>query len=243
MGRWGVAVGPQVLERVHARIVTIARESGVIAGRRMRVDTTVVETNIHYPTDSSLLGDGVRVLTRTMKKITEIAGASGTELRDRSRSVQLKVLEIARAARAKGRQSQAKLKSAYSRLRHATSRVVGQANRFAEEIAAGVKRSRTVFKQMVLEGLGEELETIVPLVKQVTKQTRARIFRGETRTQGKILSLFEPSTEVIPWLARYQASRTVHPRCRTQALGSRECPPVGNKQWRKLSHFETSKPG
>ena len=53
----------------------------------MRVDTTVVETNIHYPTDSSLLGDGVRVLTRTMKKITGIAGAAGAQLRDRSRSV------------------------------------------------------------------------------------------------------------------------------------------------------------
>ena len=163
----------------------------------MRVDTTVVETNIHYPTDSSLLGDGVKVLTRTMKKITKIAGAAGTELRDRSRSVQLKLLEIARAARAKGGQSQEKLKSAYSKLLHATSRVVGQAKRFAEEIAAGVKQSRFLLKQMALEGLREELETMVPLVKQVTKQTRARIFRGDTRTPGKILSLFEPSTELI----------------------------------------------
>jgi IS5 family transposase len=197
MGRWGVAVGPQALERVHARIVEIARESGVIKGRRMRVDTTVVETNIHYPTDSSLLGDGVRVLTRTMQRITKIAGAAGTELRDRSRSVKLKVLEIARAARAKGRQSQERLKSAYGTLLHATSRVVGQARRFAEEIATGVKRSRTILKQMALEGLREELQTMVALVKQVMKQTRARIFRGETRTEGKILSLFEPSTEVI----------------------------------------------
>ena len=137
------------------------------------------------------------MLTRTMKKITKIAGAAGTELRDRSRSVQLKLLEIARAARAKGGQSQEKLKSAYSKLLHATSRVVGQAKRFAEEIAAGVKQSRFLLKQMALEGLREELETMVPLVKQVTKQTRARIFRGDTRTPGKILSLFEPSTELI----------------------------------------------
>jgi len=197
MGRWGMAVGPQVLERVHARIVTIARERGVVAGRKMRVDTTVVETNIHYPTDSSLLGDGVRVLTRAMKKITKIAGTAGTELRDRSRSVQLKVLEIARAARGKGGKSEDKLKSAYSKLLHATSRVVGQAKRFAEEIAAGVKRSRLTLEQLALEGLREELESMVPLVKQVTKQTRARIFRGDTHTPGKILSLFEPSTEVI----------------------------------------------
>jgi IS5 family transposase len=50
---------------------------------------------------------------------------------------------------------------------------------------------------MALEGLRGELETMVPLVKQVMRQTRARIFRGETRTEGKLLSLFEPSTEVI----------------------------------------------
>jgi transposase, IS5 family len=197
MGRWGVAVGPQALERVQARMVAIARESGVIKGRRMRLDTTVVETNIHYPTDSSLLGDGVRVLNRTMRKVTEIAGAAGTELRDRSRNVKLRVLEIARTARAKGRQSQQKLKSAYSKLLHATSRVVGQARRFAEEIAAGVKRSRITSKQVALEGLRDELQTMVQMVKQVVRQTRARIFHGETRTEGKILSLFEPSTEVI----------------------------------------------
>lgn len=105
-------------------MVAIARESGVIQGRRMRVDTTVVETNIHYPTDCSLLGDGVRVLTRSMRRIAKIARAGGEELRDRSRSVKLRVLDIARAARAKGRQSQEKLKAAYSTLLHATSRVV-----------------------------------------------------------------------------------------------------------------------
>src|SRR6185295_3811201 len=197
LGKLGLALAPAIIEQIHQRVVAIAQEQRLIEGRRMRVDTTVVETNIHYPTDSSLLGDGVRVLTRIMKKITKIAGTGGTALRDRSRSVQLKVLKIARVVRAKGGESPEKLKSAYSRLLHATSRVVGQAKRFAEEIAAGVKRSRTTLKQMALEGLGEELETMVALVKQVTKQTRARIFRGETHTLGKILSLFEPSTEVI----------------------------------------------
>ena len=75
----------EMLKRVHESVVTIARDNGVTAGRRMRVDTTVVETNIHHLTESTLLGDGVRVLTRTMRKIAAIAGAAGTELRDRSR--------------------------------------------------------------------------------------------------------------------------------------------------------------
>jgi IS5 family transposase len=197
MGRWGVAVRPEVLKQVHDRMVTIAREKGVIAGRRMRVDTTVVETNIHHPTDSTLLGDGVRVLTRTMKKIAAIAGAAGTELRDRSRSVKLKLLEIGRIVRAKGKPQQERLRRTYARLLDATSRVAGQAKRFSQEIDSGVKRSRTVFKQMVLEGLRQELEVMLPRVKAVMRQTRARILRGNTRFEGKLMSLFEPSTEVI----------------------------------------------
>src|SRR6201993_1154057 len=116
MGRWGTALGSQVLKQIHERIVKIALEKGVIAGRRMRVDTTVVEANIHHPTDSTLLGDGVRVLTRTMKKISKITGAAGARLRDRSRSVKLRLLEIARTGRAKGPINHEKLKYGYRRL-------------------------------------------------------------------------------------------------------------------------------
>jgi IS5 family transposase len=199
MGRWGVAIGPQVLKQVHERIVKIALEKNAITGRRMRVDTTVVETNIHYPTDSTLLGDGVRVLTRTMKKITEIAGAIGTKLCDRSRSVKFRLLEIGRVARAKakGAINRDKLQRCYGQLLDTTSRVVGQAKRFAEEIAQSVKQATTPMKQLALEGLRHELDEMVPLVKQVMKQTRARIFQGNTRSKGKLVSLFEPSTEII----------------------------------------------
>jgi len=119
----------------------------VTAVRRRRVDTTVVEANIHYPTDSSLLCDGVRVLIRTMKNITKIAGAVGTKLCDRSRSVKFRLLEIGRMARAKGAINRDKLKERYDRLLNTTSRVVGQAKRFSAEIAQGVKRATTVMKQ------------------------------------------------------------------------------------------------
>ena len=197
MGRWGVAVGPDVVKQIHERLVKLAQDKGVTEGRRMRVDTTVVETNIHYPTDSSLLGDGVRVLIRTMKKITTIAGEAGAALCDRSRTVRLRVLDIARAARSKAKQSREKLTRAYGKLLSSTSRVVGQAKRFSKEIAERVKRASSARKQLMLEGLRQELDAMVPLIKQVMKQTRARIFHGNTRSQGKLLSLFEPSTEVI----------------------------------------------
>ena len=197
MGRWGVALGGDVIKQIHARMVALAQSHGLTEGRRMRVDTTVVETNIHYPTDSSLLGDGVRVLIRNMKKITKIVGEAGAKLRDRSRSVKLRMLDIARAARSKAKQGQEKLKRAYQQLLNSTSRVVGQAKRFSKEIAEGVKRSMDVVKQLGLEGLRQEIDTMVPRVKQVMKQTRARILRGDTRSDGKLVSLFEPATEII----------------------------------------------
>src|SRR6516162_6490433 len=172
MGRWGLAVGPAVIEQVHARLIKIAQERGVVSGRRMRVDTTVVETNIHYPTDSSLMGDGVRVLTRAMKKITKIAGEVGAKLRNRSRSVKLRVLDIARAARAKGPQSWDKLKSAYGKLLSSTSRVVGQAKRFAKEITESVKRASDL--------MGERASIAAILAQK-----------------ARLSACFEPATEVI----------------------------------------------
>jgi IS5 family transposase len=197
MGKWAVALGPEVVEQIHERIVQIAREHRVAAGRRMRVDTTVVETNIHYPTDSNLLGDGVRVLTRTMKKITAIAGAAGAKLRDRSRSVRRRLLEIGRTVRGKAAPNRERLERAYRRLLETTGRVVGQARRFAKEIDDGVKRAADGSRQAVLEGLRRELETMLPRVQQVIRQTKARVFAGDIHAEGKIVSLFEPTTEVI----------------------------------------------
>jgi len=93
--------------------------------------------------------------------------------------------------------NQDKLKRRYGQLLATTSRVVGQAKRFSEEIARGVKRSTNALKQLGLELLRQELDEMKARVRQVMKQTRARIFRGDTRSEGKLLSLFEPATEVI----------------------------------------------
>lgn len=197
MGRLARQLGPETISTLHQRVVAIAQEKKVVTGRKMRVDTTVVETNVHYPTDSSLMGDGVRVLTRVMKKIGKVAGDVGTMLRDRTRSVKLRVVEIARASRSKSEQGRERMKDFYTKLLESTGRVVGQARRFVQEVAAGIKRSSDVFQQAALEGMKKELETFVPRVQHVMQQARARVLGGNVHVKGKLLSLFEPSTEVI----------------------------------------------
>jgi IS5 family transposase len=193
MGRLGRQLGPDVVQKLNERVVEIARQNKIAPGRRLRVDTTVVETNIHYPTDSTLLGDGVRVLTRIMKKVGEVAGNVGTRLRDRTRSVKLRVLAIARASRNKTEKGKEKLKQSYVRLLDATSRVVGQAKKFSVEIAGQVKRGN----RAVLRRARKQLDEMIPRVQQVLRQTRERVLKGNTRAEGKLLSIFETHTEII----------------------------------------------
>ena len=75
--------------------------------------------------------------------------------------------------------------------------MVGQARRFAEEVATGRKRARELVQQVCLEAAQAYLERMIPLVQQVMHQARERIFKGNTHVPGKLVSLFEPHTEVI----------------------------------------------
>ena len=186
LGRVSRQLGPEVMLQIQSRMVDIAREQKVTDGYRMRVDTTVVETNVHYPTDSKLLNDGVRVLTREMKRIGNVIGIA---IRDRTRSIKLRVLEIARASRNKTETGKAMMANAYGRLLEATSHVVIQARKVAAEavVSAAVKDSKPT----------RQLMEMLPLVQQVMKQTRERVMEGNTRVEGKIASVFEPHTVVI----------------------------------------------
>jgi len=191
LARLGQLMGPKVIEELHRRVVELAQERGVTQGRKLRVDTTVVESNIHYPTDSSLLGDGTRVLTRTMKKIESKSGGLKGKVRDRMRSIRKRVLAIALSTRLLGPPGEKRRKRQYRELLSLTRKVINQAQRVLAEVKQSPRRRTAV------EGLAQSLETMVGRVRQVVKQTRMRIFAGDTKAPGKIVSLFEPHTEII----------------------------------------------
>jgi len=128
-----------------------------------------------------------------MKKVAAVARKAGTQLRDRSRSTKRKVLAIARASRNKTETGRQKMKKAYRQLLEITSRVVGQAKKFSCEIARRVKRGNL----SALHKAKKQLEQMIPRIQQVMRQTRERVLRGNTRAEGKLLSIFETHTEVI----------------------------------------------
>lgn len=189
-------LGPETLTPALERLVQLARARGVTRGQRMRVDTTVVETNIHYPTDSSLLADGIRVLTRTMKDLVGRVRRLGDHVRDRTRSVRRRVFEIVQRTRATGRgaagteaKRRARVTILYKEVMAITRSVVRRADRLLEALPRRphwqTARLRTRLAEMVR------------LVRRVLAQTRARVVHGDTHHPDKVLSLFEPQTEVI----------------------------------------------
>ena len=192
LARIAQALGGEVIAELHRRLVEIAQEEGVIQGRKLRVDTTVVETNIHYPTDSSLLGDGARVLTRTMKKIETRAGQMKRKVRNRMRSISKRVVAIAAASRHKGPEGEAKRKKQYRELLRYSRQILNDAKRVIAEVEEMSTR-----KKKRLVGLVEHLTEMADRVRRVVKQAKARVFDGITQLPGKIVSLFEPHSEII----------------------------------------------
>jgi IS5 family transposase len=193
LARIAQALGGDVIAGLHRRVIEIAQEKGVIRGRKMRVDTTVVETNIHYPTDSSMLGDGARVLTRTMKKIERKTGGKlKRKVRNRTRSINKRVIAIATVSRHKGPEGEAKRKKQYRELLRYSRQVLNDTKRVIAEVD-----EMPANKHKGLRSLREQLSVMAGRVRQVVKQTKIRIFDGVTQLPGKIVSLFEPHTEII----------------------------------------------
>jgi IS5 family transposase len=190
--RLGQVIGAETIAELQDRIVALAQERGVIQGRKMRVDTTVVETNVHYPTDSGLLNDGARVLTRTMKKIARQAGGLKRKVRDRTRSVRKRVMAITLAVRHKGVEGERKRQREYRQLLRLTRQILNDSRRVLREVEALPARRRRG-----VGGLGERLETMADQVRRVVRQTKARVFGGITQFPDKLLSLFEGHTEII----------------------------------------------
>lgn len=196
MVRYGQLLDGSVLKGVFDRVVELARVRGATKGRRLRIDTTVVEAPIHYPTDSALCADAVRVLSREVGKLEE----AGTKLpfvrTDVRRSIARRLLEIGYALRKRGDEARASLVKPYRRLLRVTARITRQAER-ARRAANRAIKTASGKRRAALERAVRKLDVFIPRAAQVIRQTRARVLRGVPNSEGKILSIFEPGARIL----------------------------------------------
>ena len=188
------ALGPEIIEQLHRQVLDVAKRAGVTHGRRFRIDTTVVETNVHYPTDSSLLQDGVRVLTRTMQRASAALGDRSGRVRSRLRSVWRRVMVIGRQARSP--ETRDALVRSYRRLMATTRAVVRDTQTVVRRIAQRVRTAAPRVATTLIRARAR-LQDLQPLVMRILDQTRARLLGGDIHVPDKVLSIFEPHTEAI----------------------------------------------
>ena len=187
-------LGPEVIEQLHRQVVEVAKRAGVTHGRRFRIDTTVVETNVHYPTDSTLLQDGVRVLTRTLQRASAALGDQPGRTRSRLRSVTRDVLTIAYQARSP--KTRPAFVRTYRKLLATTRAVLRDTALMVRRLGQRV-RTASPQVQPILQRAQDRLQEMRPLVRRVVSQTRARILGGDTHVPDKVLSVFESHTGAI----------------------------------------------
>jgi len=192
--RWAALVCPETLEQFNERLATLALQLKVTQGRKLRTDGTVVETNIHPPSDSSLLADSVRVLGRTLQRAKAVVSKQadlGQEVfRNRVRSARRLARQVGEAMRRAGETAKVEGKLAYRKLLRVTQATVKQ----AQEVLPVLKKQAT----KKAKKLTRTLETFIPRTEKVVSQATKRVFEEvKVPSTEKIVSIFEAHTDII----------------------------------------------
>ena len=193
--RWEQTLRAETVHALVDRVAQLAKQARVTKGRKLRLDATCVQTTIHHPTDSGLLVDSVRVLSRLVQRAKPLVKEQLTNAqaacRSRLRSARRAAQALHRLLRRKSEEKIEQQRVLYEKLIQTTEQMVRQAERvvqaLSEQAEKQAKRLRT------------KAEQVLPLVKRVIAQTRSRVLEGQkVASDEKVLSLFEPHTRAIP---------------------------------------------
>jgi IS5 family transposase len=175
------------LERVNVVLVEHAINDEIDDGNKIRIDCTVVETNIHEPTDSSLLVDAVRVLVRLMNQAQEYVDAPFSNHHRRARRRALGILHA---------RTQDDRVPMYHDLLKVTNKTVTSTERVIAAFTS--KYSPQELTAPMILGMLDSLQHYVALARRVVAQTHRRIVLGETvPASEKLVSIFETHTDII----------------------------------------------
>ncbi len=192
--KWANLIQPETLQQLNLRVTELATALKVTKGRKLRTDGTVVESNIHAPSDSSLLADSVRVIGRTLSRAKAVLGES-TDLtkevfRNRVRSAKWAARQIGEAMSKRSETARARGIKTYQKLVKITQESVAQ----ARQVLAELKEAASTQMQQ----LADTLETFIPRVEKVIDQTVRRVFEGEkVPASEKVVSIFELHTDIV----------------------------------------------
>ncbi len=181
------AISEQSWEEIHRLLIDYAVKHKIEKGRKVRIDSTAIETDIHHPTDSTLLADGIRIITRWLGAGKALSPAPAYRYSDHNRVVKKRVMAILNTRKEQVR------KTAYQDLLHYAERVVNYALPAIAEL-----RAYQGLEFLSAQGIAAKLERAVGLLGKVIDQTRRRVINGETvPASEKVVSFFEEHSDII----------------------------------------------
>ena len=185
---------PQTMRRLNEAVIAVAVELGIADARWLRADTTVVETTIHFPTDSALLWDTVRVLTRLATDLLEQLPQLPERFANRTRCARRRMQELQRMTPTRRHDHQ---KPVYKALLKVSAHVITDARGVAQA-ATAVLKGLNVLDALRVEAACKQIEQYAELGGRVIDQARRRVVNGEkVPANEKLYSIFEPHTDMI----------------------------------------------
>lgn len=184
------SLGEETWEAVNRAIIAHAAETGIEKGRTVRIDSTAVECDVHYPTDSTLLQDGIRVITRLLIEGKTLCPTPGYSFCDHRRVVKKRVLKI------KDSRKETVRKACYKDVLGFAEQVRG----YGEGAVAALSGFESPNPEHIIRSriLVEQLERALGLLSRIMDQTRRRVINGEkVPASEKIVSFFECHTDII----------------------------------------------
>jgi IS5 family transposase len=184
------ALSPETWEAINHVLIGEAKDKGIEKGREVRTDCTVVSSNIHAPTDSSLLWDSVRVLTRILTKAKDLFPGIGIQVNDHTKRAKRRMLGVMNAKNKKARKKQ------YLDLLKVTRKTVGYSEKAVSQLEDSLSKASLLIHSA--QNIADELSRYIGLANQVIDQTERRIIHGESVPAfEKVVSIFEPHTDII----------------------------------------------
>ena len=181
--------GEDSVRDLNDALVLKLKQRKVIRGRKLRLDTTVVEADIHYPTDTGLLADGVRVITRTVTKLKKVVGRAGSKFVNHTRKVKRTCLALSKVLKERVSRDNPQLLKAKEELIEIAEEVIGSGRRVKAQIEALSEKPPDAAR--LEKQLGKWLE----ITERIVGQTEA-VLGGHLHIPHRVVSIFD--TEARP---------------------------------------------
>lgn len=184
------SLAEETWEAIHRDVVEYARREKIETGKKVRIDSTAIDTDIHHPTDSTLISDGIRIITRWLMEGKELTPKPGYLFRNHMRVVKKLVLKILNTRKEKERVA------AYRELLHYAGQVVNYALAAIDELR--MFQGDPFGDTLRAHALADKLERAVGILRKVNDQTERRVLKGEkVPASEKIVSFFEEHSDII----------------------------------------------